>query len=168
MYMKEHILSALEEQIARWDEQLASMGEAQISAPLLPSNWSTKDVINHVRTWQRRTITRIEAGLNDRPPEFPQWIPGVDPEEDAATDQVNDWIYRTNRDLPWPEVHQSWRAGYLRLLDLAQGISERDLLDPSRYPWMQGNPLALVLLATYDHHQEHLDKLRAWLQDQEK
>ncbi len=168
MYMKEHILSALEEQIARWEEQLASMGEAQISAPLLPSNWSTKDVINHVRTWQRRTTARIEAGLNDRPPEFPQWIPGVDPEEDAATDQVNDWIYRTNRELPWPEVHQSWRAGYLRLLDLAQKLSERDLLDPGRYPWMQGSPLAFVLLATYDHHQEHLDKLRAWLQDQEK
>ncbi len=162
MNMKEHILGALREQIERWDGQLASMSAAQITAPLLPSHWSAKDVINHVRTWQQRSLARIEAGLHDQPPQFPQWIPGVDPEAEEATDQINDWIYRANRELPWPEVHQRWRAGYLRLIELAQEVPERDLLDPSRYPWMQGNPLAFVLLATYDHHQEHLDKLQAW------
>ncbi len=165
MNMKEHILSALREQVELWEKQLASMSDAQIAAPLVPSPWAARDVISHLHAWQLRSIARIEAGLNDRPPEFPQWIPGVDPNEDAATDQVNDWIYRTHRGQPWPEVRQSWRDGYLRLVELAQGLSERDLLDPSRYSWMGGLPLAHVLLATYDHHQEHLDKLQDWLQD---
>ncbi len=168
MNMKEHILSALREQVERWEGQLAAMSGDQIAAPLLPSHWAPRDVIAHLHTWQLRSIARIEAGLNDRPPAFPQWITGVDPEEDAATDQVNDWIYRTHRDRPWPELHQDWRSGYLHLVELAQEVSERDLLDPGRYPWMYGLPLAFVLLATYDHHQEHLDKLQAWIRDQEK
>jgi hypothetical protein len=165
MNMKEHILDALREQIERWEAQLANMGDAQIAAPLLPSSWTVKDVLTHLRTWQLRSIARIEAGLRDRLPEFPQWVPGLDPDDEAVTEPVNDWIYRSNRQQPWAEVHQSWRAGYLRLLELAQGLSERDLLDPSRYPWMGGSPLAFVLLGTYDHHQEHLDMLQAWLQD---
>ncbi len=165
MNMKEHILSALREQIERWEVQLASMNESQIGAPLLPSNWSTKDVIAHVHTWQLRTIARMEAGLQDRPPVFSQWLPGVDIDDVGVTDPVNDWIYRSNRDRPWPELHQAWRSGYLRLLELAQQLDERDLMDESRYPWMGGLRLAETLLGTYDHHQEHLDKLRAWLQD---
>ncbi len=165
MDMKAHILDALKEQIDHWESQLASMSDTQFDAPLLPSHWLTKDVITHLRTWQQRSLARLEAGLRDRPPEFPQWIPGVNAEDDAATDQVNDWIYRANRQRPWPEVHQDWHAGYLRLIELAQGISERDLLDPGRFSWMGGVPLAFVLLATYDHHQEHLEKLQAWLKD---
>jgi hypothetical protein len=42
---------------------------------------------------------------------------------------------------------------------LAEQISERDLLDSSRYAWLEGYSLALVLRASYDHHQEHLEKL---------
>ena len=40
MYMKQHILAALSEEFNRWEELLAGMSEAQITAPQLPSNWS--------------------------------------------------------------------------------------------------------------------------------
>lgn len=45
MNMEEQILAALREQFNRWEELLASMSAGQITAPLLPSSWSTKDVI---------------------------------------------------------------------------------------------------------------------------
>jgi len=63
-------------------------------------------------------------------------------------------------------VHQDWREGFLRFLALGARISEKDLLDSGKYAWQEGYPLACTLLASYDHHQEHLDKLRAWFQQQ--
>ncbi len=164
MYMKIHILTALREEFYNWEELLASLGEAQISAPLLPSAWTTKDEMAHLWAWQQRSIARLEAALQDREPAFPKWNPQFDPEVESSTDQVNDWIYRANRDLPWVEVQRNWRDGFLRFLELAEKISEKDLLDPSRYAWMGDRPVALVLLGTYDHHQEHLEMLQAWLE----
>jgi len=166
MNMKEHILSALREQFNRWEDMLAGMSEEQITAPLLPSDWSLKDVMAHLMAWQQRSIARMEAALRDREPDFPEWLPGVDPDAEDTTDQTNAWIYETYRDQPWARVHQVWREGFLRFLETGEEIAERDLLDSSRYPWLGGLPLAIILLASYDHHQEHYEKLLAWLQEQ--
>lgn len=163
MNMKDHILAALREQFDRWEDLLAGMTPDQLAAPLLPSPWCPKDVVAHLRAWQQRSIARVEAALSDREPVFPTWHPDLDPDADESTEQVNAWIYEMYRDHSWSQVHRSWRDGFLRFLEFGERVSERDLLDAGRYPWMQGYPLAAILLASYDHHQEHLDKLRAWL-----
>ena len=165
MNMKQHILTGLREERDEWDELLKQLDEAQMDAPLLPSDWSIKDEMAHLWAWQQRSIARCEAALRDRAPEFPRWEAGVDPEVEESTDQVNGWIYQAYRDQPWSEVYHQWRDGFQRLLALAEQVSERDLLDSGRYPWLNGYPLALVLLGTYDHHQEHFDKLQAWLRE---
>ena len=165
MSMKDHILTALREQFNRWEELLASMSAEQIASLLLPSHWSSKDIIAHLRAWQQRSIARMEAARLNREPEFPQWLSGLDPDAEGNTKQVNDRIYETYRDQPWSEVHQQWSEGFLRFLELGEGLSERDLVDGGRYPWLEGHPLALVLIASYDHHREHLEELLAWLQE---
>ena len=38
----------------------------------------------------------------------------------------------------------------------------RDLLDSGRDRWLGGYALAHVLLASYEHHREHLDKALEW------
>ena len=165
MNMKEHILTALREQFTRWEELLAGMSEEQIAIPLSPSAWSSKDVMAHLWAWQQRSIARLEAATLDREPAFPKWPADMDPNGESDTDRLNDWIYQTYHNLPWPEVHQAWKVGYLRLLNLAEQVAEKDLMDESRYSWMKGSPLAQVLLSSYDHHQEHYEKLLAWLQE---
>jgi hypothetical protein len=163
MNMQAHILAALKEQFNRWEELLTSLSEEQIHAPHLPSHWSTKDEIAHLWAWQQRSIARLEAAQLEREPEYPQWLAGPDPDAHGATDKMNAWIYETYRSQPWAKVHQNWREGFLRFLELGQGIQEKDLLDSGRYVWSGGYPLAFTLLASYDHHQEHLDKLTDWL-----
>jgi hypothetical protein len=164
MNMEEHILAALNEQFNRWEKLLASMNDEQINIPLLPSNWSSKDVIAHLWAWQQRSIARVEAARFNRKPEFPKWPPELDPDSEANIDQINAWIYDTCREQPWSKVHRNWKKGFLRFLELGGGIPEKDLLDSGRYPWLKGHPLAFILLASYDHHQEHLEKLIDWLQ----
>jgi hypothetical protein len=165
MNMKEHMLAALREQFERWEALLAGLSEEHLTAPRFDLDWSIKEVLAHLWAWQQISIARMEAGAADREPAYPQWILdlGEDWEEDA--DRVNALTYEINHEKPWSEVYQNWRAGFLRFLEVGHTMSERELLDGDRYPWLNGYSLAFILVASYDHHQEHFEKLRSWLHE---
>ena len=165
MNMKQHILTALREQFDRWEEVLSSMSEDQITGLHTLSDWSTQDVMAYLWAWQQITIARMEAALEDREPRFPTWVADLHPDWEENANQTNAWVYETYHPQPWPKVYQNWREGFLRLLETGKRISEMKLLDSGRYPWLEGRPLAVILLASDDHHQEHLEKLLAWLQE---
>ncbi len=164
MYMKTHILAALREEFEHWERVLAGLSEAQIHAVPQSGDLSVKDELTHLWAWQQRSIARMEAGLNNTEPKMPQWLPGVSPEDEENTDQINAHIYTSFKDRSWTEVHRQWREGFLQFIELGQATSEPALLDASRYAWLGGYSLAAVLIGSYDHHQEHLDKLLAQLQ----
>jgi hypothetical protein len=168
MNMKEHILAALQEQFESWEELLASLSEEQITAPHFDFEWSIKDVIAHLWTWQQISIARMQAGALDQEPEYPEWIVSIGQDWEDDSDRVNALTFEGNHEKPWSEVYQNWKNGFLRFLELGIKISERDLLDADRYPWLKGYSLAFILVASYDHHQEHLEKLTGWLQEQRK
>jgi len=163
MYMKNHILAALREEFAHWEKVLAGLNEAQITTAPQPSELSIKDEIAHLHAWQQRSIARMEAAFNNHEPNMPQWLPAVDPESENNTDQINAQIYEMYRDRAWSEVYPQWHTGFLRFLAVGEQIPEPALLDPSRYAWLSGYSLADVLIGSYDHHQEHLEKLLARL-----
>lgn len=163
MNMKDHILTALKELFDRWEELLASLTEEQITTPRFDLDWSVKDVMAHLWAWQQISIARMEGGLNDREPEFPRWVADIGDDWEENADRVNAVTYETNHNKQWIEVYQNWRNGFLRFLELGNEISERDLLDGDRYPWLKGYNLAFILVASYDHHQEHCEKLTEWL-----
>ena len=165
MNMKDHILTALGEQFNSWEELLASLSEEQITAPHFDLDWSIKDVVAHLWGWQQISIARMEAGMLNREPESPQWVMDLSGAWEEDADKTNARIYEINHEKPWAEIHENWRNGFLRFLELGSKISERDLLDGDRYPWLKGYSLAAILVASYDHHQEHLEKLIKWFKE---
>lgn len=167
MTMKAHMLAALREEFDRWEQVLAGLDDVQITTPPQPGEFSIKDEIAHLWAWQQRSIARMEAGANNEEPQMPAWWPDAtvtrpDPTipHEEITDQINAQIYEANRHRPWAEVYQQWRADFLHFLAVSERVSEAALLDPSRYAWLNGYSLADVLLGSYDHHHEHLEK---WL-----
>jgi hypothetical protein len=160
---KQQLVTTLRDEFNRWEALLAGLSEEQITAPQLPDNWSIKDVIAHLRSWQQRSIARLEAAQLDRAPEYPRWPAEFDPEAEGQPHDLNAWLYAKDRDRPWSSVYQNWRSGFLRFLELADAIPEKDLLDATRYAWMEGQPLAGSLQASYEHHDEHYDYLKPLL-----
>jgi hypothetical protein len=165
MNMKEHILAAMKEQFVGWEELLANLSEEQITAPRFDFNWSIKDVVAHLWAWQQVSIARLTGGLQDQEPEFPTWIVNSVENWEEGADQVNALTFETQHMKPWPEIYQNWRSGFVQFLKLGNAISERDLLDGNRYSWLEGYSLASILIASYDHHQEHFEKLTQWLHE---
>jgi hypothetical protein len=58
---RQNLLTMLREEGKPWEELLASMSEDQRTAPHLPSNWSTEDIIAHLMSWQQVSFARLEA-----------------------------------------------------------------------------------------------------------
>jgi hypothetical protein len=166
MNMKGHILVALGENFDQWEELLASLSEEEITTPHFDFDWSIKDVMAHLWVWQQISISRMEGGVQNREPEFPNWILNLGEDWEENADRVNALTFEANHEKPWPEIYHNWKNGFLQFLELGDKISESDLLDGDRYPWLKGYSLAGILIASYDHHQEHLEKLTHWLQKQ--
>jgi hypothetical protein len=159
MNEKRYILTALQAEYKRWEELLASLNEAHITAPQLDDNWSIKDVIAHLRAWQQRSIARLEAAQHNREPEYPAWPEQFDPEAEGQPHDLNAWLYARYRDQPWSSMYRDWSAGFQRFLELGEALPEDALLELGRYPWMEGYPLLAVLQGSYEHHQEHAEFL---------
>ena len=161
---KEQLITMLQEEFKRWKELLEGLSEEQITTWQLAPNWTIKDVIAHLMTWQQRSIARMEAALFNQEPDYSGWPAGLDPESEKDVDKINAWIYQTHKDQPWPSVYRDWRAGYLRFIELSQAVPEKDLFAPDKYHWLDGYPLAAVLQGVYEHHLlEHREPLQDWL-----
>jgi len=167
MNEKSQFITALGEEFNRWEKLLVTLSEEQITARLPSSRLSIKDVMAHLWAWQQVSSARLEAALSNREPEFPQWLGGLHPEAEGNLDKYNERIYQDNRENPWAIVHQVWKAGFLRFLELAEKIPEQDLLEVGRYSWLSDTDplrgkeysLSAVLLGSYNHHHEHLESL---------
>ncbi len=165
MSMKQHLVDAVRDEYDAWEELLSGLKQERIVAPDLPNGWSVKDVVAHVRAWQSRSVARFEAAAQNREPEYPNWPASKDPDSEESPDATNAWIYETYRNYRWPDLYDAWSKQFLHLVELARAVPELELLDSDKYKWMNGYSLADVLLGTYDHHQEHLEKLQEWLQE---
>lgn len=163
MNMKDHILAALREEFARWEELLSGLTTEQLTRPNFDLDWSIQDVLNHLWGWQQISNARVKAAVLDREPEFPDWLTHCPGGWEADANQTNAWIYQNFHDRSWADTHRRWREGFLGLLDQGTQVSEHDLLDGDRYVWLNGYSLSAILIASYEHHQEHLEKLTDWL-----
>ena len=157
---KTQITNKLRDEFGRWEEFLGRLSEEQISAPKRIDLLSIKDIMAHLTTWQQITVARLEAALYNREPEYPGWPAGLDPESDGDLDQINAWIYESHYEKPWVDIYREWRERFLRYMELAEAIPEKDLLEVGRYRWIEGYPLSAVLLGSYEHHEEHLEALQ--------
>jgi hypothetical protein len=135
--------------------------------PGATDNWSFKDVVAHLSGWRARTINRLEAELGGEKPAQQLWPSDWDEESDEGLEKINNWIYERNRDRSLQEVLAESRQQYRRIRELVAAFAEAELLDPHRFHWMNGTPLAEI--AGFGHfHEEHEPTLRAWLATMDK
>jgi hypothetical protein len=163
---KAKLLERLRDERAQWETLLAGLDEAQLTALTQPDQRSIKDIIAHLMAWQRLTLARLEAARWNQTPRPMDWPGHLDPNEEDV-DELNEWIYETYHTRPLAEILQTWRQVFQQVLETSEALSEEELADAGRYPWLRPWPLSAVLVGTYEHHDEHLVQLRDWLAKEE-
>lgn len=156
---KAALLAQIDEERAWWEGLLAEVGEQRMLQPGVSGDWTFKDVVAHLSAWQGGTIARLEAATRDETPAPPPW-----PETDDV-DQINDWIYERNKDRDLADVLAESRTQWQRVYDLTAALPERDLFDPNRFAWTEGEPLGPSNVGgSFEHfHEEHEPVIREWL-----
>jgi hypothetical protein len=165
METKQQILTDLREIFARWEDLLSRLSDENFTQPLTPSDWTVKDVVAHMWSWQQASVSRMDAAVRNQEPDYPEWwkIFAPDPEEDV--DRTNAWFYEQNRNKTWQRVYADWKGQFLHYMELIEQVPEKDLFEVGRFKWMGTYPLAASPIGSWDHHREHYDPVVNWMRD---
>jgi len=100
-----------------------------------PSCWAAVPLVAHNTEFKRQQVQRLDAIRGGQaPPEF------------TEIDHASDEVYRSYSQGRHAEVTRDSREVTAALIDGLSAISDDDLLDPSRHPWLKGRQLALQLI----------------------
>ena len=156
---KKQAISLLNEIFEKWTSQLSKMTAKKASSLSFHANRTLKDDVGHLFYWQKVSVTRLQAALDNKNPIVDFFPQELDLDSDSDLKAINEWIYKTNSENPWPDVYNSWKDNFTLLLSLADKFDEATLLAPAKFFWLHGYPLIAVLSGTYNHHAEHFEKL---------
>lgn len=161
---KAALLDQIERERLVWEELLAAVGEARMEQPGATGEWSFKDVVAHLNGWRVRTLARLHAARTGAEPAPPPWPADLDEDSEAGLAQINASIERAGRERSLQEVLGESRRSFELMRDAVLALSDHELTDPSRYPWMGGEPVGAVIGYAFGHfHEEHEPALSAWL-----
>src|SRR5690242_11390143 len=99
---KKQLLAEMQSEQAAWLALLDEIGEENMTQPEVAGGWSIKDIVAHLTGWRRRTVLRFRAALDPTIGMTPPWPPGLNADDDL--DEINAWMYKTNRDRPLADV----------------------------------------------------------------
>lgn len=128
--------------------------DAEMLEPILPGNWSIKDLLAHFGWWATRAANLYDTLVRGETP----------PGQEITLDQLNAQTYADNQNRALDDVRRAERETYLRLLVLASQAPEDDLFNPNRFSWTQGNAFVNWIASnSAGHYAEHTGDLKAWL-----
>lgn len=158
---KAKLLADLHREQEQWEALLNQIGETRMDQPDVAGGWSIKDIVAHLTGWRQRTVARLQAAQRGEDDVAVPW-----PSHLQTDDEINAWLYEANRDRSVHEVLDDSRQVFQQLVAVIEALPEAELLDPQRFPWMQGE--LLTAEALFGHfHEEHEQDMRAWLARQE-
>ena len=154
---KTQLLTELRTEQAAWEALLDEIGEAHMTQPEVAGGWSIKDIVAHLTGWRRRSVRRFQALLSHAQDFSPPWPPEL-----REDDEINAWIYESNRDRPLADILSDSREVFQQLVNTLDAFSEAELQDLRRILGLEEEPVSGSLFFAH-FHEEHEPDMRAWL-----
>jgi hypothetical protein len=159
---KFELLNWLQNEYQQWEALLDQIGPNRMEQPGVAGSWSMKDLTAHMTTWNRRLVSYIHAAQRGEPLPPPPW-----PVDLQAEDEINAWIYESNRFRSLGEVQDETHQVFQQLLAVIASLPDDVQIEDDwrlvhlgeqRYPAGE----------FFDHfHDDHEPDIRAWLAQQE-
>jgi hypothetical protein len=144
---KRRILSRLDETWAGLKESYAGLSDQQLSEPGVTGDWSVKDILAHVTTWEGEALRYLPLILSGgRPPRYASY---------GGIDAFNARMTAEKRGLSLSDVLRQLDDTHGRLLAFVQGAPDGPFSGDTRFR-------RRLRLDTYRHYPEHAEAIRAW------
>lgn len=131
--VKTTVLALLRQARTEELDLIADLSESERAATGTSERLSAKDTIAHIAAWRLRHADKLATALRGDTP--PRWT------DMAVVDALNAEQYPIHAAEPWPAIAAFSERAYATLLAHVEGMSERDLADPERFPALNGDSL---------------------------
>ncbi len=158
---KLELLQWFTEEQQKWELLLAAIGQKRMDQSGLNGEWPMRDLVAHLTGWQRWLVARLKAARDGQPEPPPPW-----PAELKTEDDINAWIYETNRKNDVRQVledaHQVYEQMRAAIQDLPDDAQIKTIESKFHVVWVNAQRFAV---GEFFHHfyDDHLTDVRAWL-----
>ena len=144
------ILERLDTAWTAFNQSYADLSDARLLEPGVTGDWSVRDILAHVTTWDQEALTHLPMILaGGVPPRYSVRYGGID--------AFNARMTEAKRGLSLAEVRAQLAATHGRLLDLVKNVPEHHLAGDTRFR-------RRLRLDTYGHYPLHAAGIREWRQ----
>jgi len=147
---KQQFLTKLDRAWAALEASYAGLSEGQLAEPGVAGDWSARDILAHVTTWEEEALKYLPLLLaGGRPPRYSTQYGGID--------AFNAQITQQKRALPLAEVQRQLADTHQRLLAYLQQAPEEQFARETRFRHR-------LRLETTAHYTLHAGMIRDWRQ----
>jgi len=126
----------------------AGVSDAELMEPGVTGDWSVRDILAHVTTWENEALTHVPLILEGgTPPRYSVTYGGID--------AFNARMTRENADLSLAAVRRQMDETHGRLLDLVRQLPDEQIRRETR-------ARRRLRLDTYGHYPLHAEAIRQW------
>jgi hypothetical protein len=146
---REQLLQRLDKAWLAFRESYAGLSEARLIEPGVAENWSVKDILAHVTTWEEEGLKYLPLIIaGGRPPRYVTY---------GGLDAFNAQMTAQKRGLSLSEILTQLDETHRRLIEFIQGVPEDQFATETRFRHR-------LRLDTYSHYALHAEMIRGWRQ----
>lgn len=144
---KQQLLKRLEKEWTALKESYVGLSDSQMMESGVMGNWSVKDILAHVTTWEEEALKYLPLIITGgRPPRYSQ---------SGGIDTFNAQMTEQKRSLALSEVLRQLDDTHRRLIDYIQSVPEEQFKRETRFRHR-------LRLDTYSHYPKHVKAIREW------
>jgi hypothetical protein len=145
---RQQLLQRLDTAWAAFTASYAGLPDARLTEPGVVGDWSVKDILAHVTTWEEEALKHLpHIVAGGRPPRYSTVYGGIDAFNARMSEQ--------KRALSLAEVRHQLDDTHRRLIAFVQQMPEEQITRETR-------ARRRLRLDTYSHYPIHTDAIRAW------
>lgn len=143
----EKLLKRLDTAWAAFKESYAGLPDARLLEPGVMEDWSVKDILAHVTTWEEEALKHLPLIVKGgRPPRYVTY---------GGIDAFNARMTEQKRSLSLSDIRRQLHETHRRLVDFLRSAPEDQLAGETRFR-------RRLRLDTYSHYPLHAEAIRAW------
>src|SRR5256714_15658342 len=144
---KQQLLKQLEKAWTTIEESYAGLSDSQLTEPGVMDNWSVKDILAHVTTWEEEALKYLPLILaGGKPPRYIQ---------SGGIDAFNAQMAEQKRGLALSDVQRQLDETHRRLLDYIRSVPEEHVARETRFRHR-------IRLDTYSHYPKQAKAIRQY------
>jgi hypothetical protein len=137
-----------------WTNRARLLAAVDGASGATEDGWTPAEHLAHVVAWQRRLLTWFEDDRAGRTVVRPE--PGWTFDD---TDAMNEHYHRLTQGIALADARAAFEAAHAQVEVLVRRLSDVDLNDPARFPWL-GYPAADNIAGnSFGHYREHAEWL---------